>query len=68
MAREKLCFTEFRLAAWLLLTRRVTRGMGRGEGIPCPFSKIGKNCPNLGKKCPDFGHFLGKIPHLKCNF
>ena len=27
--------------------RRVTRG-GRGVGLPCPFSKIGKNCPNFG--------------------
>ena len=28
--------------------RRVTR-WGRGRGLPCPFSKIGKKCPNLGK-------------------
>ena len=32
--------------------RRVTRG-GRGGGLPCPFSKIGKKCPNLDKKCLD---------------
>ena len=23
---------------------------GGGGGLPCPFSKIGKKCPNLGKK------------------
>ena len=28
----------------------------RGGGHPCPFSKIGKKCPNLEKKCPDRGH------------
>ena len=32
-------------------------GGGRGgEGLPCPFLKIGKKCPNMGKKCPDCGH------------
>ena len=31
-------------------------GDGRGGGLPCPFSKIAKKCPNFGKKCPDFGH------------
>ena len=36
--------------------RRVTRGGGGGGGFPCPFSKIGKKCPNLEKKCPDCGH------------
>ena len=35
----------------------LTRGGGVGEGgLPCPFSKIGKKCPNLWKKCPDCGH------------
>ena len=29
--------------------RRVTRG-GRGERLPCPFSKIGKKCPKFLKK------------------
>ena len=29
---------------------------GGGEGLPCPFWKIGKKCPNLEKKCPDYGH------------
>ena len=41
--------------------RRVTRG-GRGGGLPCPFSKIGKKCPNFGKKmpwlCPSWVKFL----------
>ena len=32
-------------------TRHVTRrGVGRGGGLPCPSSKIGKKCPNLEKK------------------
>ena len=30
------------------IPKHVTRG-GRGNGLPCPFSKIGKRCPNLGK-------------------
>ena len=34
---------------------RVTRG-GKGGGLPCPFSKIGKKCPNFEKKCRDCGH------------
>ena len=34
---------------------RLTRGGGRG-GLPCPFSKIEKKCPNLEEKCPDCGH------------
>ena len=33
--------------------RCVTRG-GRGGGLPCPFSKIGKRCPNLEKN--DFSY------------
>ena len=38
------------------LIRRITRG-GEGEArSPCPFSKIGKGCPNFGKKCPDCVH------------
>ena len=33
--------------------RRVTRRGDRGErGFSCPFSKIGKDCPNLEKKMP----------------
>ena len=28
----------------------------RGTGLPSPFSKIGKRCPNLGKKWLDCGH------------
>ena len=39
----------------ILLIRRVTRE-GRGGGLPCPFWKTGKKCPNLVKKCPDCGH------------
>ena len=30
----------------------VTRG-GRGGGLTCTFSKIGKKCPNFEGKCPD---------------
>ena len=42
------------------IPKPVTRG-GRGNGLPSPFSKIGKKCPNLGKKCPDCGHLWVKI-------
>ena len=34
------------------IPKHVTRGERR-TGLPCPFSKIGKRCPNLGKKCLD---------------
>ena len=34
---------------------------GEGGGLPCPFSKIGKNCLNLWKKCPDCGHLWLKF-------
>ena len=40
--------------------RRVTRG-GRGGGLPCPFSKNGKKCPNLEKKCPNCGQLWLKF-------
>ena len=42
--------------------RRVTKG---GGGLRCPFSKIGKKCPNFGKKCPDCGHLW---VHFSCGF
>ena len=29
--------------------------VGGGGGLPCPFLKIEKKCPDLAKKCPDFG-------------
>ena len=33
--------------------RRVTRGgRGGGGGLPCPFSQIGKKCPDLWEKMP----------------
>ena len=41
-------------------SRRVTIG-GGGGGLPCPFSKIEKNYPNLEKECPDFGHLWVKF-------
>ena len=53
---------EFKIASHcitflsVVYCRRVTRGGREGGGLPCPFSKIGKRCPNLGKKCPDCGH------------
>ena len=37
----------------LLILRETPEGL---QGFPCPFSKIGKNCPNFTKKCPDCGH------------
>ena len=40
--------------------RHVTRG-GRGRGLPCPFSKIAKKCPNLGTKSPGGGHLWVKF-------
>ena len=50
-----------------LTNRRVTRG-GRGEGLPCPFLKIGKKCPNFWEKYPDcdqlcVGAFLSRFVH-----
>ena len=44
-----------------LVTRRVTRGGRGGGGLPCPFSKIGKKCPDLWKKCPDCSHLWVKF-------
>ena len=41
--------------------RRVTRGEGRGWGLPCPSSKIGKKYPNLEKNCPDCGYLWVKF-------
>ena len=32
--------------------RRVTRGGRGGGGLPCPFSPIGKKCPDLWEKMP----------------
>ena len=32
--------------------RRATRG--QGGGLPCPFLKIEKKCPDIGKKSPNF--------------
>ena len=32
--------------------RRVTRGGRGGGGLPCPFSQIGKKCPDLWEKMP----------------
>ena len=40
------------------LRRRVTT---RGGGLPCPFKKIGKKCPNLGRECLDCGHLWVKL-------
>ena len=45
-------------------SRRVTRGGGGGVGMgrsPCPFSKIGKKCPNFWGKCSDCGHLWVKF-------
>ena len=42
--------------------------MGGGGGLPCPFSKIGKKCPNFGKKCPDIGHLLVEFSGEKGRF
>ena len=40
--------------------RRVTRG-GRKRGLPCPFSKFGKICPDFFGKCPDCGRLWLKF-------
>ena len=29
---------------------------GEGGGLPYPFLKIKKRCPDFGKKCPDYIH------------
>ena len=34
------------------------RARGKGEGLPSPFLKIDKKCPDLSKKCPDFGKVM----------
>ena len=41
--------------------RRVTRGAQGRRGLPRPFSKIGKKCPNLWQECPDYGHLWVKF-------
>ena len=38
--------------SWYNFNRCVTRG-GMWGGLPCPFLKIGKKCPNLEKKYLD---------------
>ena len=41
----------------------VTRGReGAGGGLPCPFFKIEKKCPNFGQKCPDYIDLWVKFP------
>ena len=55
-----LCFTFSDICLVFRLLRRVRRGR-EGGGLPCPFSKIGKKCPNFGKKCPDCGHLCTKF-------
>ena len=37
------------------------RGGREGGSLPCPFSKIGKKCPDFGGKCPDCGHLWFKF-------
>ena len=47
--------------------RCVTRG-GEVEGekdLPCPFSKVGKKCPNFLGKNADCDN-IGQISHVKC--
>ena len=34
---------------------------GRVGGLPCPFSKIGKKCPNFWQKRPECGHLWVKF-------
>ena len=34
---------------------------GEGGGLPFPFSKIGKKCPNFENKCLDSGHLWVKF-------
>ena len=45
---------------YLLLLAQTRNQKGEGGGLPCPFLKIGKKCPNLEKKCPDSGHLQVK--------
>ena len=40
---------------------------GRRGGLPCPFLKIGKKCPNFGKNAL-IVVILGYISHSKCGF
>ena len=63
LALEFNCFRKWALIFELLscryshtyhsssMFRRVTKKVGEGRGgLPCPFSKIGKKCPNLWGK------------------
>ena len=57
---EANCFFSLKMSQYLRqrvsLFRRLSRG-GSGEGLLCPFSKIGKKCSNFGKnECPYCGH------------
>ena len=37
---------------------------GEGGGLPCPFLKIEKKCPDFAKKCADFGKLCFACVHL----
>ena len=45
---------------------RNSRGEVEGEkDLPCPFSKVGKKCPNFLGKNADCDN-IGQISHVKC--
>ena len=47
----RLVTLPYKCMEYSIYHRRVTSG-GEGGGLPCPFSKIWKKCPNFGKKIP----------------
>ena len=51
-SNHEVMFPEYSRNIPQYLFRRATSG---GGGLPCPFWKIEKKCPDLAKKCPDFG-------------
>ena len=42
------------------VSRRVTK-VGQGGGLPYPFSKNRKKCPNFGQKISDCAHLWAKF-------
>ena len=52
-SNQEVLFPEYSRNIPQYLLRRATSW--GGGGLPCPFLKIEKKCPDLAKKCPDFG-------------
>ena len=48
--------------SWTKTNRRATSRVD-GGGLPCPFLKIEKKCPDFAKKCTFCGHLWVKFSH-----